>query len=128
MNSLSIFLAQLAGPTLLALGLGIFFSKDYYTRVYRDLEKEPLAVMMAGLTTLIAGIVLVLNHNIWENLATGIISAIGWLSILKGLVLIIYPKTASKMGDMVAQGKFFNIIAVLTIIIGGYLSYMAYFA
>jgi hypothetical protein len=128
MNSLTIFLAQLAGPTLLAVGLGIFFSRDYYARVYRDLEKETLAVMMSGLTILIAGIVLVLNHNIWDSLPAGIISAIGWLSILKGIMLLIFPKTVNKMGDMVANGKFFTAMSILTVIGGGYLSYVAYFA
>lgn len=128
MDPVTILVAQLAGPAILAVGLGIFFSKDYYIKVYRSLENETLAVMMGGLTILIAGIALVLNHNLWDSLLAGIVSAIGWLSILKGLMLILFPKTVNTFGDMVANSKFFNSMSILAVLCGGYLSYVAYLA
>jgi hypothetical protein len=40
------FLAQIWGPVILAIGLGIFVSPKYYSKVYHDLEREPLAILV----------------------------------------------------------------------------------
>lgn len=122
----TIFLAQLIGPAVLAVGLGIFFSRSYYNKVYRGLQNETLAVLMGGLTVLIAGIVIVLTHNVWDSLLAGIISLIGWLSILKGLMLIILPRWVDKIGDSVADSKWFPTAAVIYTLVGAYISYAAY--
>ena len=126
MDPLTIFLAQLIGPAVLAVGLGIFFSRSYYNKIYRHLENETLAVLMGGLTILIAGIVIVLSHNIWDSTLAVIISLVGWLSILKGLMLVILPKWVDKIGDIVADSKWFPGAAVVYTLIGAYVTYVAY--
>lgn len=128
MDPLTLFLAKLIGPAVLAVGLGIFFSRNYYTKVYRNLGNESMAVLMSGLIILIAGIVMVLYHNTWDNFLSGFISLIGWLAILKGLTFIIFPKTADKMGDMIAGSKWFSLAVILYTIAGAYISYVAYLA
>jgi len=61
------FLAQIWGPIILAVGLGVFISRNYYMRIYRDLEKETLAVLVFGMVAMAAGIAQVSVHNIWNN-------------------------------------------------------------
>ena len=129
MEQTTLFLAQLIGPVMLAVGAGIFFSRDYYMKVYRHLENETLAVFVSGITALVIGIVMVMSHNVWSSLITYIISLVGWLSIAKGLLLIITPKTVSKMGDAFAKSpSMFTFAGLLYTILGVYVSYMAYFA
>lgn len=41
----ALWLAQLWGPVMFAVGAGIFVSRGYYPKIYRDLEKEALAVL-----------------------------------------------------------------------------------
>ena len=36
----TLFLAKLWGPAILAVGIGVFFSRSYYIKIYRDLEKS----------------------------------------------------------------------------------------
>ena len=126
MDPVTISIAKFVGPVVLAVGLGIFFSRNYYTKIYRNLESETLAVLMGGVTTLAAGIVIVLNHNIWDNFLAGVISFIGWASILKGVLLIVAPKTVDKFGDMMADSKVFPFVAILATLCGAYVSYSAY--
>ncbi len=42
------FLAQVWGPAILAVGIGIFVSRSFYAKIYGDLEKEPLACLIFG--------------------------------------------------------------------------------
>ena len=120
-------LAQIWGPILLALGVGVYLSPSYYVKVYRNLENETLAVMMAGIAALAVGIVQVMYHNVWATLPEIVLSLLGWATLLKGLMLLAYPKMANDFGDMVAEGNFFRIAAGVSIVLGGYLTYLAYF-
>jgi len=120
-------LAQIWGPILLALGVGVYLSPSYYVKVYRNLENETLAVMMAGIAALAVGIVQVMYHNVWATLPEIVLSLLGWATLLKGLILLAYPKMANDFGDMVAEGNFFRIAAGVSIVLGGYLTYLAYF-
>ena len=42
----TLFLAKLWGPAILAVGIGVFVSRNYYIKIYLDLEKDALAVLL----------------------------------------------------------------------------------
>ncbi len=126
MDPLTILIAKYVGPVVLLVGVGIFFSKSYYTRVYKNLEQETLAVLMGGISILVAGITVVTYHNIWDSFASGVISFIGWASILKGVLLIVLPKTVDSFGDLIADSKLFPVMAILATTCGAYVTYVGY--
>lgn len=126
MNELTIKIAELIGPVYFAVGLGIFFSKDYYLKVYRDLEKETLAVLMGGISSLVIGLVILLNHNIWDSFLASMVTLIGWLALIKGLMLLVFPKAMNKFGDKIAQSGIINFVAFFAILLGAYISYSVY--
>lgn len=129
MDSTTLFLAQLIGPTMLAVGVGIFFSKNYYAKVYRNLENETLAVLMSGIAALVIGIVMVTTHNVWEGFVATVVTLVGWLSIVKGLLLIISPRTVDRIGDRLsANPSLFPIIGTVYAVLGAIISYVAYLA
>lgn len=126
---LTIFLAHLIGPTMLAVGLGLFVSRNYYSKVYRHLENETLGVLMTGVAALVIGILMVTNHNVWDSFLTGIISLVGWSSLIKGLLLIVVPRTVDKIGDWASERpEVFSFAGVLYLVLGAYVSYMAFLA
>lgn len=128
MDPLTISLARLIGPAVLAVGLGFLVSKNYYAKAYRRLENETLAVLLAGLFALVIGIGIVGNHNVWDNYLAGFISLIGWLSIAKGLLLIVFPKAVDKIGDAIAGSIWLKLAAVLYSCVGAYITYLAFIA
>lgn len=128
MDPTTLFLAQLIGPVMLAVGLGIFFSKEYYMKVYRHLENETLAVLMSGIAALIIGIVMVMSHNIWEGFIPTVVTLVGWLSILKGLMLIVTPGTVNRIGDKLGSTQWFPVIGAVYALLGAFISYVVYLA
>lgn len=126
MDPLTILIAKYIGPVVFLVGLGIFFSRAYYARVYRNLEQETLAVLMGGISILVAGIAVVMYHNIWTSFAAGVISFIGWASIVKGVMLIVLPKSVDIFGDMIAESKLFPVMAILATTCGAYVTYVGY--
>ena len=127
MESITIFLAQLWGPAILAVGIGIFVSKNYYTKIYRDIEKEPLALLLFGFAGVAAGIVHIQAHNVWNTLPEIIISLFGWALLAKALVFLIKPRLADQWGNKVAGNKMIPAATAVAVILGGYLTWVGYF-
>ena len=121
-------LAQLWGPTLLAVGLGILVSRKYYLKTYRDLQKETLAVLLFGMVTIPAGIDHIHVHSVWNTFAEIVVSLLGWGLLIKGLVFAIAPGLVDKAGDFEADSKLIPVAGALTLIAGAYLSWIGFVA
>jgi hypothetical protein len=122
----TVFLAQLWGPVMLALGIGFFASRRYYIRLYRDLEKETLAVLTIAMLAIPAAIVQIGVHNSWSSLPEVVVSLLGWLLLLKGLVLAIAPGWADKAGNWEVKARLIPGIGAVLVIIGAYLSWFGF--
>lgn len=127
MESITIFLAQLWGPAMLAVGVGIFVSKDYYIKIYRDIEKEPLALLLFGFVGVAASIAHIQAHNVWGTLPEIIISFFGWALLAKALVFLIKPRLADQWGNYVSAAKMVPAATITAIVLGGYLTWVGYF-
>jgi len=125
---LTTFLAHLWGPTILAIGLGIFVSPSHYIKIYRDFEKETLTVLFFGIFATVFGIMQILFHNVWNTLAQIVISILGWGMFVKGLLFLIAPHFVDKVGNFWTNKKLVPCAGVLMLVIGAYLTWFAYFA
>ncbi len=121
------FLAQLWGPAILAVGLGIFVSRKYYVRIYRDLEKETLSVLLFGMVAITAGIAQIHFHNVWGSFTQIVISLLGWMLLLKGLAFAVVPGFVDRGGDYQVKSKLITVGGGLMLILGIYLSWVGFF-
>lgn len=124
---ITIFLAKLWGPVIFAVGIGIFVNQGYYVKIYRDLEKNTLAAFVFGMIAMTVGIAHILFHNVWGSWLEGIVSFLGWATLAKGTVFIIAPKFVDKAGDFYANKNLVIFAGILTMALGGFLSWVAYF-
>lgn len=124
----TVFLAQMWGPTILAVGLGVFMSRSYYIKIYRDLEKDVLAVLVFGMAGMAAGIAHVLYHNTWGSAPEIVISLLGWGLLLKGAMFLIVPTFVDTVGDAWAHKQLIPVAGTLSLIVGAYLTWFAYLA
>lgn len=121
------YLAQLWGPAILAVGIGVFISRSYYTKIYRDLERDVLAVLIFGMIAMTAGVAHILAHNVWGSFIEGLISFLGWALLAKGTLFIVAPKFVDKAGDYWANKKLIPVAGILTLVAGIYLVWFGYF-
>jgi uncharacterized membrane protein HdeD (DUF308 family) len=122
----TIFLAQLWGPIILAVGVGVYVSRAYYVRIYRELERESLSMLVFGMVAMAAGIAQILFHNVWETLSQIVVSMLGWALLLKGASFIISPNWVDKVGDKWANMKLVPYTGVAMFVLGAYLTWFGY--
>lgn len=121
------FLASLWGPAILAVGIGFFVSRDYYLKIYKDLQREPFALLVFGMVGIAAAITQIQVHNVWNTGLEMIISVLGWALLLKSLTFMIMPSITGRISNKVATNSTLIMIAGVTmLIVGGYLTWLSY--
>jgi hypothetical protein len=124
----SIFLARLLGPTMLVMGLGLLVNRS----TYRDLSLEVLdsraLLFIAGLIAFVAGLAIVLTHNVWVAGWPVIITIFGWASLFAGIVRIVFPDSVAQLGRRAVDHQGFLIFGIVIYLgLGAWLTYAGYF-
>ena len=124
---LSIFLAKVVGLYLLIIGLGMLINRKEFEPLIRQAMKDKLLIFLSGTMALLLGLLVVLSHNVWTPDWRGLITLLGWLTLLKGLMRVLLPTIAEQIRDSVMKSK--NVLTVMATIlafVGLYLSIVGY--
>jgi hypothetical protein len=98
-------IAILMGLYLLASGLGILISRDYYAKMTDGASKaDPILINLSGATHFIVGMLVLLYHAGWHSLMQGAVTVLGGLAVLKGSILIIVPEMTLKASSGQSRG------------------------
>lgn len=125
MNSSTLFLSQLIGPIGVIIALALIVNPKLYKELISKMDKEPLALYLGALMALVGGMAIVLTHNTWGTPAEILVSALGWLSVFKGVLLM---TTTLPLKHIAKQFEpYRNAAAVVWLGLGGYLTYVGYF-
>jgi hypothetical protein len=123
----SIFIAKLMGPILLAVGLSIFINEKSTRAMAKEVLGSPALIIVFGIVDLLLGLVLVAVHNLWVMDWRVIITVIGWISIVRGLVRILFTPYLMKNGPkMLKKEGLLMGVAIVMLILGAVLSYYGY--
>jgi len=130
MRPLTVFLGRLLGLYVLITGLWLLADKQEAVSTIPDiLGNRPLMIILA-IIALIVGLAIVLGHNIWSGGAlTILVTLIGWISFLRGLLFLFLPPAATRQILEVMQfERLFYIYVAIPLILGVYLTYLGFTA
>ncbi len=123
----SIFIAKLVGPLLLVAGLATAFNPGLLRQVGQEFLDSAALLFTAGIAALLLGLSVVATHNIWVAGWPVIITIIGWIAVVAGVVRILFPGTARAFGrKMLANTGLLRTIAGIDIILGAFLMFQGY--
>lgn len=122
--NLSIFLAKVLGIYFLVVGLAILFNLRRTTSIIYGVIQNPSLQLIFGIVTSTIGILLVVSHNIWIRDWPVIITIIGWLILIKGVLNLISPNIASALARPFIQSRASRTFsALISLAIGLYLCF-----
>ena len=84
MFSRTIFLARLLGLFLLAVSLSLFLRRPEVLATISALIQDAPLLLILSMTALVAGLAIVLSHNIWSGGALPVVVTLfGWIILLR---------------------------------------------
>jgi hypothetical protein len=122
-----ILIARLIGPLFAALGLGMLLNATFYAAAVGEGAHSPVLIAIAGMATLVAGLAILNAHRAWTYDWRVLVTVIGWVFIVAGLIRLILPTLAETLAPAVYSGPAALMVAgVVVLIIGGILSFEGY--
>ena len=124
----NIHLFQLFGLLLFSMGLGLLAYPKHAQKMMKGFSDNPAVLYIAGICVLILGYILTTYHNFWRPNRTLIVTIIGWLAIIKGLAILIFPAPIADVVGRIAKNKKFMSSWSWILIVAGIISlYLGYF-
>jgi hypothetical protein len=125
---LTIFLGRLIGLFLVLISLAMLADRQMMPETADSLFRNRPLLLLAGVMTLIAGLAIVLTHNVWSGGALPIvITILGWIILARGLLLIFLPPSAMVyLWQMLHFEEFFCAYLSVTLGLGLYLTYAGF--
>jgi hypothetical protein len=92
------------------------------------LSQSPALIMIAGYAAFVPGLAIVYFHNRWTGGWPVLVTVMGWLALVVGLLRMIFPTQLAALTAKIAPSAagVFPVFAVVFLAIGAFLSYKAY--
>jgi hypothetical protein len=100
----AIFIARLAGPLFVVVGVGILLNGAVYSAMIAEAVHSPTLIYFSGLSALLPGLAILNVHRTWTGDWRVIITIFGWLLVIGGVVRIVLPQTTASLAGTIYSG------------------------
>ncbi|MDX1379634.1 MAG: hypothetical protein R3233_00870 [Xanthomonadales bacterium] len=91
------FIALLLGSVYVAVGLGMLVDSERYRGMAEEFFSSPALTYLGGIMAFAAGVTMVYLHHAWTADWRVIVTVIGWLALVKGVLLLVLPSPATRL-------------------------------
>jgi len=121
-------IAALLGPTLVASAVSLLANLATSQALIDELSQSPALIMIAGYAAFVPGLAIVYFHNRWTRGWPVLVTVMGWLSLVVGLLRMVFPTQLAAMMMKVAPSaaSVIPVVAIVFLAIGAFLSFKAY--
>ena len=125
--SAATLIARLIGPVFVVIGLGMLLNATFYAAAVGEGAKSPVLIAVSGIATLLGGVAILNAHHDWTTDWRVLITLIGWLFIIAGIVRLVLPTVAETVAPVVYSGPAAEMVAgAIVLVVGAILGFAGY--
>ena len=121
------FLAELWGICIVVVSFALLVRESHLKKLYASIESEQ-GLFLWGVISLVIGVSMVLTYNVWVWQWQLIITILGWISLIKGLALLLMPESVKKYTKKMETSQYVPYALVIAVIIGLVITYFGFTA
>ena len=119
--------ARVLGPYLVVITLTAVARSSQMRTLASEFGANPVWAFVTGAFILLSGLIVVALHQYWRSAAAIIVSALGWMTAVKGLALLAFPQTyISTVNSAVDPSIWWRASFVVIALVGLYLTYVGW--
>lgn len=92
----AMWLASVFGPMLLIMGVWSVFYHDQAMKAATAMKTSPACLMILAVINLLLGLLIINTTNEWTMAVTALVSLLGWVFLIRGLIFLFMPKFVTK--------------------------------
>ena len=126
-NSMNpVITSQILGIVLTVSGLSLLFNKKGVTSLVEDLTRNQGLLWLLGFFALVMGAVLVGLNKVWSSGVQLLVTIIGWLTLIKGAFILLFPNTAVSLSKKWNNAGLFAFSGLGALVLGLILLYVGF--
>ena len=129
MSPRTIFLSKLIGLYCILAALSMMARGQATVETITALLQNSPMMFILGVITLLAGLAMVLAHNVWSGGArSAIVTLVGWITLIRSLLILFLPPEMVRrlfLGQLRYQ-QLFYLYGAIALILGVYLTYSGF--
>ncbi|MGB7688256.1 MAG: hypothetical protein WBL98_07235 [Pseudolabrys sp.] len=98
-------IAGLMGPTLLAIGIAMLVNARHFPEMAKQIGNDPGLIFVSGILLLVAGLAIVRVHNVWSGGWRVVVTVLGWLAVISGILRMLLPFWAASIASSLGQSS-----------------------
>jgi hypothetical protein len=119
--------ARALGPFLVIVDVTAVARASDMQRLLSQFEANSMWTFVSGAFILLFGLVIVAAHQNWRGAAAITVSLLGWLIVLRGLLLVAFPQIfVSLANDMIGAQAWWVALCIVFALLGLYLTYVGW--
>lgn len=128
MSPRTTFLSRLIGLYSVLASLSMLTHRQASFTTANAIIHNPALLLTLSVMTVVAGLAIILGHNVWSGGALPVIvTLVGWLALIKGLVfLFLSPEGAVDYFAALHYEHFFYLYTSISLLLGAYLTYAGF--
>jgi hypothetical protein len=124
---ISLLLAQVMGLYLLLEGLVVLTRRKFVLNIVNDISRHKALMFVTGAMVFILGLLVVLNHNVWEASWRVVPTILGWAMVIKGAMIFFVPRVVMSKAKKFAKNRNMMVFGgIVAVAIGAYLVYVGF--
>jgi hypothetical protein len=121
--------ARILGPLLVVAGVLLITQPHRMLTALGGFLLNDALLILGAFVSLVLGLALVTFHQRWDSFTAIIISLIGWLMTVRGVVLLLLPDAIHQIADIIVrQPAIMPIAGCVMALLGVWLAYTGYIA
>lgn len=119
--------ARVLGPYFVIVIAVVLVRPPHVPTLLAHFTDDPVWPWVMGALVLLAGLAIVAFHQVWRGAAAIIVSVLGWVLVVRGLVLLASPELFESIADrVISTVGIWQVVYVATALIGLYLTYVGW--
>jgi len=118
---LTLSLAKAFGVYMIAAGLSGLVARERWQAILTNFREKAGLTYISGVFVFALGAAIIFVHNIWTDPLAILISLIGWVAAIEGLILIAFPEPLLKWAASFLRPGAVFAFAVFAMVLGAVL-------
>ncbi len=125
-TELSIFVARVVALIYIPLSIAMITGQINSKEMIASYKKSAGFTLWVGIFAVIAGTFLVHYHNIWVKDWPVLVTLLGWIAVVEGVIFIAFPKTMLSLSERMSKNeKAWSFFALAFGLLFGYFGFIA---
>lgn len=125
---ISIFIAKIIGPLFFVIAVSMLLNRSFFMKVIDDYCQNSALIYFTAIFPLAFGVAVVSLHNVWVADWRVIVTIFGWISIVKGVTLLLFPAAAANFMKVYKRSRaLWTVHSIVAIVLGFALTFLGYF-